>query len=178
MTQIKNNSNSWFYIQRWAAAREERWAVIDSNMNIHYLPIDKFGTRSASLIGHLTLLVGLIVLTQLRSDAPIWLYIVIITIGGSGLSIFLPANNSAIMGFVPRDSLSIASGFLATSRSMGSSIGMALAAAIYASTLGSGKVSEAINTPIEAVYAVNQGITVVAIVSAIGLVAIILRGRG
>ena len=139
---------------------------------------DKFGTRSASLIGHLTLLVGLIVLTQLRSDAPIWLYIVIITIGGSGLSIFLPANNSAIMGFVPRDSLSIASGFLATSRSMGSSIGMALAAAIYASTLGSGKVSEVITTPIEAVYAVNQGITVVAIVSAIGLVAIILRGRG
>jgi hypothetical protein len=61
---------------------------------------------------------------------------------------------------------------------MGSSIGMALAAAIYASTLGSGKVSEVITTPIEAVYAVNQGITVVAIVSAIGLVAIILRGRG
>jgi len=139
---------------------------------------DKLGTRPASFLGHLTLLMGLVLITKLGTDSPIWQYIVIITIGGAGLSIFLPANNSAIMGSVPRDSLSIASGFLATSRSIGNSMGMALAAAIYASTLGSDIVLEAINTPIEALNAVNQGITVVAIVSAIGLVAIGLRGRG
>ena len=57
-------------------------------------------------------------------------------------------------------------------------MGMALAAAIYASTLGFDIVLEAINTLIEALNAVNQGITVVAIVSAIGLVPIVLRGRG
>jgi EmrB/QacA subfamily drug resistance transporter len=139
---------------------------------------DKFGTRPASFLGHLTLLMGLVLITKLGADAPIWQYIVIITIGGAGLSIFLPANNSAIMGSVPRDSLSIASGFLATSRSIGNSTGMALAAAIYASTLGSDISLKAINTPIEALNAVNQGITVVAIVSAVGLVAIVLRGRG
>ena len=139
---------------------------------------DKFGTRSASFIGHFTLLVGLVVLTKLGNGSPIWLFITIITIGGAGLSIFLPANNSAIMGFVPRNSLSIASGFLATSRSMGTSIGMALAAAIYSSTLGSGRPMDAITAPIEAVNAVHQGITVVVLVSAIGLMAIILRGRG
>ena len=131
---------------------------------------DRFGTRSTSLVGHLTLLCGLIVLTSLRTDAPIWQYLVVITIGGAGLSIFLPANNSAIMGFVPRDSLSSASGFLATSRMIGNSIGMALAAAIYSHVLGSGGSEGAVN-------AVSQGITVVATVSAIGLVAIILRGR-
>ena len=139
---------------------------------------DKFGTRPASFLGHLTLLMGLVLITKLGTDSPIWQYIVIITIGGAGLSIFLPANNSAIMGSVPRDSLSIASGFLATSRSIGNSVGMALAAAIYASTLGSDIALKAINAPIEALNAVNQGITVVAIVSAIGLVAIVLRGRG
>ena len=139
---------------------------------------DKFGTRSASFIGHFTLLVGLVVLTKLGNGSPIWLFITIITIGGAGLSIFLPANNSAIMGFVPRNSLSIASGFLATSRSMGTSIGMALAAAIYSSTLGSGRPMDAITAPIEAVTAVHQGITVVVLVSAMGLMAIILRGRG
>ena len=139
---------------------------------------DKFGTRPASFIGHITLLIGLVLLTKLGTDAPIWQYVMIITIGGAGLSIFLPANNSAIMGSVPRDSLSIASGFLATSRSIGNSMGMALAAAIYASTLGSGRVVEAVTAPIEAVNAVGQGITVVALVSAIGLVAIVLRGRG
>ena len=139
---------------------------------------DRFGTRLTSLVGHLTLLCGLIVLTTLETDAPIWLYLVVITIGGAGLSIFLPANNSAIMGFVPQDSLSSASGFLATSRSMGNAMGMALAAAVYSRALGSGGLGEVITASTEAVNAVSQGITVVATVSAIGLVAIILRGRG
>ena len=139
---------------------------------------DRFGTRLTSLVGHLTLLCGLIVLTTLETDASIWLYLVVITIGGAGLSIFLPANNSAIMGFVPQDSLSSASGFLATSRSMGNAMGMALAAAVYSRALGSGGLGEVITASTEAVNAVSQGITVVATVSAIGLVAIILRGRG
>ena len=139
---------------------------------------DRFGTRLTSLVGHLTLLCGLIVLTTLETDTPIWLYLVVITIGGAGLSIFLPANNSAIMGFVPQDSLSSASGFLATSRSMGNAMGMALAAAVYSRALGSGGLGEVITASTEAVNAVSQGITVVATVSAIGLVAIILRGRG
>ena len=139
---------------------------------------DKIGTRLTSLVGHLTLLCGLIVLTTLETDAPIWRYLVVITIGGAGLSIFLPANNSAIMGFVPQDSLSSASGFLATSRSMGNALGMALAAAVYSRALGSGGLGEVITASTEAVNAVSQGITVVTTVSAIGLVAIILRGRG
>jgi len=139
---------------------------------------DRFGTRLTSLVGHLTLLCGLIVLTTLETDASIWLYLVVITIGGAGLSIFLPANNSAIMGFVPQDSLSSASGFLATSRSMGNAMGMALAAAVYSRALGSGGLGEVITASTEAVNAVSQGITVVTTVSAIGLVAIILRGRG
>jgi len=139
---------------------------------------DRFGTRLTSLVGHLTLLCGLIVLTTLETDASIWLYLVVITIGGAGLSIFLPANNSAIMGFVPQDSLSSASGFLATSRSMGNAMGMALAAAVYSRALGSGGLGEVITASTEAVNAVSQGITVVTTVSGIGLVAIILRGRG
>ena len=139
---------------------------------------DRFGTRLTSLVGHLTLLCGLIVLTTLETDASIWRYLVVITIGGAGLSIFLPANNSAIMGFVPQDSLSSASGFLATSRSMGNAMGMALAAAVYSRALGSGGLGEVITASTEAVNAVSQGITVVTTVSAIGLVAIILRGRG
>jgi len=132
---------------------------------------DRFGTRPTSLVGHLILLCGLLVLTALGTDTPIWRYLIVITISGAGLSIFLPANNSAIMGFVPRDSLSSASGFLATSRAMGNSMGMALAASVYAHTLTPGGLGAAVD-------AVSQGITVVIAVSAVGLVAIILRGRG
>ena len=139
---------------------------------------DRFGTRLTSVIGHLTLLCGLIVLTMMGPDAPIWQYIVVITVGGAGLSVFLPANNSAIMGFVPQDSLSSASGFLATSRALGNSMGMALAAAVYTGVVGSGGGVGVGIASRNAVDAVGQGITVVVIVSAVGLVAIALRGRG
>ena len=61
---------------------------------------------------------------------------------------------------------------------MGNAMGMALAAAVYSRALGSGGLGEVITASTEAVNAVSQGITVVATVSAIGLVAIILRGRG
>jgi hypothetical protein len=54
---------------------------------------------------------------------------------------------------------------------IGNSMGMALAAAMYSHAIGSGGLEGAVN-------AVSQGITVVVTVSAIGLVAIILRGRG
>ena len=46
------------------------------------------------------------------------------------MSIFLPANNTAIMKDIPRHYLSSASGFLAASRGIGISIGSAVAVAV------------------------------------------------
>lgn len=138
---------------------------------------DKFGTRGPSALGQLTLLGGLFALTRLGPDAPTWQLMVAITIGGAGLSIFLPANNSAIMGFVPRNYLSSASGFLATSRAIGSSIGVALAAAIYVSRLGPDGALAQGAASIAVFSAAIDGITVVGIVSTVGILAIYLRGR-
>ncbi len=139
---------------------------------------DRFGTRVTSFIGHVTLLGGLLGLIWLGTDAPMWLFILIITIGGAGLSIFLPANNSAIMGFVPRDSLSSASGFLATSRSIGNSTGMALSAAIYTGLMGSRPGLSSGFSSQNAVGAVGEALTIVLALSSMALVAIVLRGRG
>lgn len=138
---------------------------------------DKFGTRGPSAVGHLILMGGLFALTRLGPDAPTWQLMVAITIGGAGMSMFLPANNSAIMGFVPRNYLSSASGFLATSRAIGSSIGLALAAAIYVSTLGpDGALGQGVAS-IAVFAAAMDGLTVVGIVSIVGILAIYLRGR-
>lgn len=139
---------------------------------------DKIGTGVPSLVGHLALLGGLIALTRLGADASIWQQMVAITIGGVGLSIFLPANNSAIMGFVPQDSLSSASGFLASSRSIGTSVGVALAAAVYADRIGPGVAKVSGVASAAAVSAVGDALIVVCAVSAIGILAIALRGRG
>lgn len=138
---------------------------------------DKVGTGLPSAIGLIILLGGLLMVTRLGADAPIWQQIVAISIGGGGLAIFLPANNSAIMGFVPLDSLSSASGFLGTSRAIGISAGVALAAAVYVGIIGPvGTVTNGVASS-EVVSAVREGLKVLCIVSAFGLFVIGLRGR-
>lgn len=138
---------------------------------------DRFGTRGPSALGHLVLLGGLLLLTRLGADSPTWQFILMIAIGGAGISIFLPANNSAIMGSVPANYLSSASGFLATSRNFGLAIGTALAAAVYASSLELESTKVAELTSKAAITASADGLTLVGIVSAVGILAICLRGR-
>ena len=138
---------------------------------------DNLGTLLPSLLGKIILLGGLLALSQLGLDSPTWQIGLVIGLGGAGLSIFLPANNSAIMGYVPQTYLSSASGFLATSRSIGTAIGTALAAALYANALGgAGLPSTGIASP-AVIGAFNDGITVVTLTSALGILAILWRGR-
>jgi predicted MFS family arabinose efflux permease len=50
---------------------------------------------------------------------------------GASIGIFLPPNNSAIMGSVPKDTLGSASALLSTARQIGSSSGIAIAGALF-----------------------------------------------
>jgi MFS family permease len=138
---------------------------------------DKMGTLLPSLLGKILLLGGLLALSRLGFDAPSWQIALVIGVAGAGLSIFLPPNNSAIMGYVPQSRLSSASGVLATSRSIGVSIGTALAAAAYASSLGgAGLPLPGIASP-AVIAAFRDGMLVVTLTSALGILAILWRGR-
>jgi EmrB/QacA subfamily drug resistance transporter len=64
---------------------------------------------------------------------------------GIGIGLFNPANNSAIIGSLPKERIGLASGFLALSRNLGMVIGVAFAEMVIAlrrSTPPSGMISE------------------------------------
>jgi len=59
-----------------------------------------------------------------------------VLVAGVGIGIFVPPNNSTLMGAAPRSQHGMASGVLATSRTVGMGIGIALAGVIHTSGAG------------------------------------------
>jgi MFS family permease len=120
------------------------------------------GVNIPSFLGLLAMIVGLL-LAMLYTPTTSSIFVLLtMLLAGSGMSIFLPANNTAIMSDIPKQYLSSASGFLAASRGIGISIGTAIAVAIasnYGSTLES----------------FDRAIVVLSCISAVGLLAIYWR---
>jgi hypothetical protein len=58
----------------------------------------------------------------------VWRHVVI----GIGIALFNPANNSAIIGSLPKEKIGLASSFLALSRNLGMMIGIAFAEMVIA----------------------------------------------
>jgi len=55
---------------------------------------------------------------------------------GLGIGLFTSPNNSAVLGAVPSQQRGVANGILGTARTLGMLLGIALAGAVYATTLG------------------------------------------
>jgi len=88
---------------------------------------DRIGVRIPATIGLGLTSLGVFSFTLLRPDAKdldiLWRQIVL----GIGISFFNPANNSAIIGSLPREKVGLASSFLALSRNLGMVMGVAFA---------------------------------------------------
>ncbi len=76
---------------------------------------------SAGLV--LVTLGALLLLLLLRTDSPVWLLAVLLPVSGIGLGMFEWTINSSIIGSLPRSMLGVSTGLLATSRTLGFSIG-------------------------------------------------------
>lgn len=92
---------------------------------------DKIGSTMLCTVGMTLLSAGLFLLSQLSpltSPFPaVWRLAII----GFGISIFTAPNNSLIMSSVPRSSMGVASGTLATARNLGMVIGIAIAGTVF-----------------------------------------------
>lgn len=92
---------------------------------------DRMGSRFLSSTGVAVVCAGLVWLIRLPAGAtPFGIGTGIILVG-SGIRIFHPPNNSAIVGFVPREMLGVASAIGTTARHIGSSTSLAVAGAVY-----------------------------------------------
>jgi EmrB/QacA subfamily drug resistance transporter len=88
---------------------------------------DWIGARLPATFGAALFALGSILLSRLTPHSSLGVVIVCVLISGAGIGIFVPPNNSMVMGAVPRSRHGIAAGILATSRTVGMGIGIALA---------------------------------------------------
>jgi MFS family permease len=92
---------------------------------------DRFGTRSITTIGALTNCLGLLSLSTVDSGtSPLGVVMRLLPIGVGG-GLFIPANNSAIMGAVPDNRFGIASGMIGALRNFGSMSGVAATSLVF-----------------------------------------------
>jgi len=93
---------------------------------------DRIGTRFPSVLGMTFLRLGAFFLSGLKAQPPATRISILLGIIGIGIGAFISPNNSAIMGAAPKTRQGTVAGIVATARSMGMVLGVAMAGAIYA----------------------------------------------
>jgi EmrB/QacA subfamily drug resistance transporter len=92
---------------------------------------DKIGSRIPALVGLSILTVGTYMLRDVSPVQGTWGLLYPLMVFGIGMGIFGTPNSSDLMGSVPEDKREIASGMLATTRSLSITFGVALSSALY-----------------------------------------------
>ncbi len=92
---------------------------------------DRVPVRYVSTAGALMVAFGLFLLSRLPASPTMLQLIGALIVTGCGTAVFTQPNNSAIMGSAPADRRGIAAGTLATARTSGQLIGVAVASAVY-----------------------------------------------
>lgn len=93
---------------------------------------DRFGSRPITVTGLAVTTLGYLALSTLATDTTAAGFMLRYLPVGIGVGLFQSPNNSAIMGSVPSDRLGIASSLLATTRSLGQTVGIAALGALWA----------------------------------------------
>jgi MFS family permease len=93
---------------------------------------DRFGSRPITVIGLSIAAIGFYSASTLTSTTSILGYVVRFLPIGIGLGTFQSPNNSSVMGAAPRESLGVASGLLAITRTLGQVTGIAIMGAFWA----------------------------------------------
>lgn len=93
---------------------------------------DRVGTRPITVIGLFVLFLGYLAATTLTENTTAMGYAVRMFALGLGMGIFISPNNSAIMGTAPRHQLGVVSGFMAITRTLGQTVGVAVLGAVWA----------------------------------------------
>jgi MFS family permease len=96
---------------------------------------DRIGARIPATLGMLALGVGLFLLSRLDATTPIPLVVASLVIIGIGVGLFGAPNSSAVMGAVPNAQRGVAAAILSTARTLGNTLGLGLAGAIFTTIL-------------------------------------------
>jgi EmrB/QacA subfamily drug resistance transporter len=96
---------------------------------------DKIGARIPATSGLFLMLAGILVYLTFSVTTPLYFVIIASILGGSGSSLFYPANNSAVMANAPQGYYGLSSGLLRTFANIGTLISYVLAITIASLTV-------------------------------------------
>ena len=149
---------------------------------------DQIGSRWLAPAGIAIVSLGMIFLSTLNQNSSIvdiiWRLLVI----GAGQAVFQSPNNSTLLGSAPQGLQASASGFLATGRTFGQSVSVALTGVIFVATGGAAAGLILVSRPLQSglnVVALQQAFVhsfqttflVCAAVAAIGVFTSLIRGK-
>lgn len=102
---------------------------------------DRVGARWLTTIGLIMAAIGLALISALDAHSPLLDMIWRLVFTGAGQALFLAPNNAVLMGSVLPEQRGSASGFLATSRTLGQTVGIALSGSVF-NRLGGGNAGQ------------------------------------
>jgi hypothetical protein len=127
-----------------------------------------------------------VLISQLNEHSSIFDIVWRLVFTSIGQALFQPPNNSTLLGAAPRHLQGSASGFLATGRTMGQSLSIAIAGAVFAG-LGGATAGKMIVTHLNPTQlstyqqifdsAFHATFLVCALIAAIGIFASLVRGK-
>jgi EmrB/QacA subfamily drug resistance transporter len=151
---------------------------------------DRVGWRWQSPLGLAIASAGLLLLSTLNQNSPIAYIVLCLIVAGIGQALFTSPNSKAVMGAAQPSQQGIASGVLATGRTIGQGLSVAVAGAVFTSwggaaagsalAAGRGRLSAEQVQSLQQTFltGMHAALLVCAALAAIGVVTAVVRGRG
>jgi MFS family permease len=151
---------------------------------------DRVGWRWQSPLGLAIACAGLLLLSTLNQNSPIAFVVLCLIVAGIGQALFTSPNSKAVMGAAQPSQQGVASGVLATGRTIGQGLSVAVAGAVFTSwggaaagtalTAGRGTLSVEQVQALQSTFvgALHAAFVVCAALAAIGVATAVVRGQG
>ncbi|WP_051463034.1 MFS transporter [Haloglycomyces albus] len=112
--------------------------------------VERFGPKAVGLAGSGLVMTSLGIATQLETDTPTWVMVLLFAIQGTGMSNLMPPAMNTLMSSVPKEKAGVASSLANTLRQVGGSLGVAVLGTVMAQNYRSQVTVDAPQLPAEA----------------------------
>lgn len=107
-------------------------------------------------------------------DTQLWLLVLELAVIGTGFGVFITPNSTAIMGSVPKRQFGLASGMVASMRTLGMAVSMTSITLFFAMFMGNAAIAP--DTLPAFLTSLRVGLTAFAVYSCLGVILSLLRG--
>jgi EmrB/QacA subfamily drug resistance transporter len=137
---------------------------------------ERIAPERLATIGMLASSAGLLAAAaSIGPDTQLWLLCLELAVIGTGFGLFITPNSTAIMGSVPKKQFGLASGMVASMRTLGMAVSMTSVTLVFALFLGDAAIGP--DTLPAFLISLRVGLIAFAVYSCLGVILSFLRGR-